>query len=152
MLLTTHKADFGHHYASYLAAVGFEDHISLPWLFLDVMASTAATTHTRSSLPYSALVTRLCYEENVQSRANDTYLVIEVPLGAAFLAKLASALGAAAAKRRRAAADEGTAAVGGSSETAEAAETEGLPTGDPSDDPTLDAPGDRKSTRLNSSH
>ena len=58
------------------------------------MGLTAETTHTHSSLPYTNLITRLCYEVNVRTRVNDTYLVIEVPLSVASLAKSAGALGA----------------------------------------------------------
>ena len=82
------------------------------------MDFTIETTHTRSSLPYNALVTRLCYKANVRTRVNDTYLVGEVPLSATSLAKSAGALGDQEAKRRRATTEgEDAAAARGSSAT-----------------------------------
>ena len=97
-------------------------------LFLDVMGLTAETTHSRSSLLYTALVTHLCYEANVRTRISDTYLVTEVPLGATSLAKSTGALGAQASKRRCATIVEG-------------AEEGELAAVGPSDDPSLIAPG-----------
>ena len=64
----------------------------------------------------------------MQTRVNDTYLVIEVPLSAASVAKSAGALGAHATKRRCAAIEvEGAIVVGCSSATLAGAEEGVLP-------------------------